>query len=136
MFIDYIYPKELIGIFEEKIEDAIKTDDNTKLISFYRSDHGYKKLKKSIENELFSRIINYKQCERFINTFIQSFENRDNTDKDDFNKSDRIDEIKQNFGEIDNKYLVLRKKQYLINRVDIIKAKESEYFGYGKFVIG
>ena len=44
-------------------------------------------------------------------------------DKDDFNKSDRIDEIKQNFGEIDNKYLVLRKKQYLINRVDIMKSQ-------------
>ena len=61
LFIDYIYPKELIGMIEEKIEEVIKTENDTKLERFYRLDSGYKKLKKTLENELFSKIINYKQ---------------------------------------------------------------------------
>lgn len=128
LFIDYIYPKELIGMLEEKIEELIKTENDTKLETFYRLDSGYKKLKKTLENEFFSKIINYKQCERFVNIFIQLLEN--NADENDI-----INEVRQNFGEIDYKYLELRKEQYIMNRVDAMNIKDSEYKGYGEFVI-
>jgi DNA polymerase III delta prime subunit len=135
LFIDYIYPKELIGMLEEKIEEDIKTENNVKLSFFYRSDN-YIKLKKSIVNELLSKVLNFKQCERFVNTLIQSLETSNNSDTNNFNESEIIKEVKQNFGEIDNKYLELRKEQDLINRVDISYIKDCEYSGYGKFVIG
>ena len=50
-------------------------------------------------------------------------------------ETDIINEVKQNFGEIDYKYLELRKEQYMMNRVDAMNIKDSEYKGYGEFVI-
>jgi DNA polymerase III delta prime subunit len=133
-FIDYIYPKELIGMLEEKIEEVIKTENNAKLASsFYGLDSNYKKLRKTLENELSSKIINYKQCERFVNIFIHILENNASLVSD--TESELIYEIKQNFGEIDYKYLEQRKEQYMINRVDTMSLKDSEYKGYGEFVL-
>ena len=134
LFIDYIYPKEFIGMLEEKIEDTIKAENNVKLATFYRSEK-YSKLKKIMENELLSKSINYKQSERFVNNFIQSLENNDDSDTNNFNESEIINEVKQNFGEIDFKYLELRKEQHLINRVDITIIKDCKYSGYEKFMI-
>jgi SpoVK/Ycf46/Vps4 family AAA+-type ATPase len=133
LFVDYIYPNELIGMLEEKIEDIIRTENNSKLSIFYRSKE-YSKLKKSIENELLSKIINYKQSERFIQVFINSFVNIDNNQNENFEMA-LINEIKQSFGEIDSKYLELRKEQSTINRIDIPCIKDCRYTGYGTFAI-
>ncbi len=56
-------------------------------------------------------------------------------DTNNFNESEIINEVKQNFGEIDFKYLELRKEQHLINRVDITIIKDCKYSGYEKFMI-
>ena len=121
-------------MLEEKIEDTIKAENNVKLATFYRSEK-YSKLKKIMENELLSKSINYKQSERFVNNFIQSLENNDDSDTNNFNESEIINEVKQNFGEIDFKYLELRKEQHLINRADITIIKDCKYSGYEKFMI-
>ena len=46
-----------------------------------------------------------------------------------------IDKVKQSFLDIDYKYLVLRKEQSMINRVDIACINDCEYSDYGKFII-
>ncbi|MGN6349271.1 MAG: ATP-binding protein [Candidatus Nitrosocosmicus sp.] len=134
LFIDYIYPKELIGMLEEKIEDVIKTENNSNLAVFCRSDN-YTKLKQSIENELLSRVLNYKQCEIFVNLFVQSLENTEHKDMNNFNQSEIVNEIKQSFGEIDYRYLETRKEQSMINRIDNVSIKDCEYVGYRTSVV-
>jgi AAA+ superfamily predicted ATPase len=129
IFIDFIYPKELIGMLEERIEELIKTEKNTKLEIYFSQDNGYKSLKKNIENELFLKNINYKKWVRFVNNFIRMIKNGD------IDENDIINEIKQGFSDIDYKYLELRKEQHKKNRVDTSIIKDSIYGGYKEFTI-
>jgi SpoVK/Ycf46/Vps4 family AAA+-type ATPase len=129
IFIDFIYPKELLGMLEEKIKGLIDTEKNTKLENYYyHNKKGYENFKDILEKELISKSISYKKWVRFIDIFIQLVENNANED-------DIINEIRQNFSEIDHKYLELRKEQHQKNRIDSLIIKECEYKGYNEFIL-
>ncbi len=128
IFIDYIYPKELIGILEEYIEETIKSQNNTTFKTNQEQENKFKVLMNKIENETLLKSINYKKWLVFINNFINVIENNDTDDE-------VLNEIKQNFGDIDPRYLTMRKEQAKKNRIDTRIIRNSLYIKYKEFVI-
>ncbi|HEY6534504.1 MAG TPA: AAA family ATPase [Candidatus Nitrosocosmicus sp.] len=129
IFIDYIYPKEMIGILEEYIDETIKTHNKSMIKTNRESEDKYKDLMNKLENEISLKSINYKKWLIFINNFIDIIENNITYGNEILN------EIKDNFIDIDPRYLAMRKEQVKKNRIDVRIIRNSAYIKYGEFKI-
>ena len=119
----------MIGILEEYIDEAIKTHNKSMIKTNRESEDKYKDLMNKLENEISVKSINYKKWLIFINNFIDIIENNITYGNEILN------EIKENFIDIDPRYLAMRKEQVKKNRIDVRIIRNSAYIKYGEFKI-